>query len=650
MSHLRLLPLLPTAFIACGNSQAVYEELSRSSGTSSSSDGRTADTGPKRDAGKDTGTPTGDGGTDAGRDGGHVGFRETGTKDTGARDAGARDTGAKDTGARDSGDGGSGAFATDVLTQRVNNARSGIFSGEKFLTQANVNAATFGKLFSIPVDGEIYAQPLYVTSLEVAGQTHNVLIVATTNNSVFAFDADTGAQIWHDDLGVPIFHYLICGPGPCGYADYQGNIGVSATPVIDRANGLLYVVDKDLTGTDAAPIFTNRMHVLDLVTGAEQAGSPFALSPVVPGSVDNGTNLLFDQQKQQARPGLLLLDGLVYVSFGSHGDEMPFHGFLAAYQYSASRGTLTQEYAWSTTQDRPAFATDELPAGEGSLWQSGSGPMVDGAGYIYVMVANGIATAQEGGTSYAHCFVKLSPQLEVKDWFLPYLWDELNGADLDTGSGGPILIPGTRYVVGAGKAGELFSLDTADMGHLSTFDIHAVDTLQIANPFFGTPLLWASGGVMRLYAWGTSDPLKSWAVGDGGWFNSLDPIVSDAGVNPGGADPVAILTLSTNGDAPGTSVLWANKPQFGDPNQNRQPGVLYAINPDTLQPLWNSGTTWSLDSGTTPLGTYGKFVPPVVANGKVYVPGSTSTTPLSMSPVPPLTGVEIQVFGLTTGG
>ncbi len=528
---------------------------------------------------------------------------------------------------------GGGALPTDVLTQRVNNSRTGIYSSETILTPATVASPSFGRLFSIPVDGDIYAQPLYLTSYSVGGNMHNVLIVATTSNSVFAFDADTGDQFWHDALGTPVFHYDIA----YGYNDYQTNIGVTATPVIDRANGILYVANKDLT---AGGVITNRLHVLSLATGAEQPGSPFVLSPLVEGRADDAATLQFDQRTTQVRPGLMLLNGLLYIAFGSHGDIAPYHGFFVAYQYDPHGGTLDQEYAWCTTQD----------GHKGSLWMGGSGPMVDSAGDIYLMVANGDVSVQDGGTSYGQAFVKLSPTLQVKDWFVPGQWEEFNEVDQDVGSGGPIMVPGTKYVVGAGKPGTLYVVDSTNFGHMTPDNTQLPGYFQITNPYFGTPVLWRVNGKTRLFAWGVSDPMKSWAFKEDGTFNVLDPIISDAGVNPKGADPVAILSLSTNGETADTAVRWANKPQK-DPNQQRVPGVLYAFDPATLKPLWNSGTYINAAGDTTTaLGTYGKFVPPVVANGKVYIPGSTSTSTSQDAAATTVTGVEIVVFGMTQSG
>ena len=522
----------------------------------------------------------------------------------------------------------------DILTQRGDNGRTGVYSHETILTRANVNGASFGKLYTLPLDGDVFAQPLYVGGYEIGGDTRNVLIVCTQHNSVYAFDADSsGAPLWQVNLGTPI-PVTPAGVNPI-FANYNvivGQIGIVSTPVIDRANGLIYLANIDLTGTST---ITNRVHVLSLSTGKEMKGSPFVFDPKIAGTVDDGGTLYFDQASQQIRPGLTLLNGLVYVAFGTRTDQTNHHGGIVAYKYDGAAGTLTQTYAWSSTQDVSAFAE-----AQGGIWQSGQGPMVDSAGNLYVTVANGAATVQNGGTSYGEAFVKLSSELKVVDWFLDSNWDKLNHEDLDVGSGGPVLVPGKNLVVAAGKAGHVYVLDSENLGHMVANNPQDLGFAAVQS-FYGSLVVWNGEGTTRLYIWGPDTSLRGFALG-ASTFSTTSPLSSgDAAVTPVGfTNSVGNLSLSTNGTVAGTGILWANKPE-SNPNMQRVPGALYAFNPLTLDVLWSSGDTIG-SSGTTTLGSFAKFVAPVIANGKVYVPGSTTTLASGVSP-----GVEMAVYGLT---
>jgi outer membrane protein assembly factor BamB len=251
---------------------------------------------------------------------------------------------------------------------------------------------------------------------------------------------------------------------------------------------------------------------------------------------------------------------------------------------------------------------------------------------------------QDGGTSYAEAFVKLSPKLKVVDWFLDDNFAALTRHDQDVGSGGPILVPGKNLIVGAGKAGHLYVLDSENMGHMVTGNTpdRGFDAVQ---SFYGSPLVWKGEGTLRLYIWGPDTSARAYAFPEGATtFSAMNPLSSgDAAVTPPGPiNSVAILALSTNGDVPGTGILWANKPEK-NPNLQRVPGALYALDPLTLDVLWQSGDS-ILPSGTTAMGSYAKFVPPVIANGKVYIPGSTSTIASGEA-----TGADIAVYGLLAG-
>lgn len=501
---------------------------------------------------------------------------------------------------------------TDVLTQRGDNSRTGVNSHENVLTQASVGSSAFGKVMSLPVDGQLYAQPLYVSGYPINGKPTNIVVAATANNSVYAFNADTGASVWSapTKLGPPVPASAANGtnafPSPAV-------IGVTGTPVIDRVNGLLYLVNMDYAGSVVAHYF----HVLDLATGAEMKGSPILIDPAVAGSGDGASTLLFGPSHELNRAGLLLLDGIVYVPFASQFDLLPYHGFIVGYEYDVALGTVTQKLAWSSSQDGQAAG----------IWQGGQGLTVDAENNIYAMTGNGTVSVQTGGTSYGEAFVKLSPNLTVEDWFIPSTFANLNAGDLDVGSGGPILIPGTSLVVGAGKDGYLRVIDTKQMGHLVSGDTQIVQEFPVTQSFFGSPLAWAGGGATRLYLWGVFGPLQEFVLSNGAF--DATPAKTSTATTPIGQNPVGVLSLSSNGDASTSAILWASMPT-GDPNAMSVAAILYAFDPVTLEDLWDSSQV-TRDS----LGAFAKFVPPTVADGKVFMATNSN---------------EVVVYGLLPDG
>ena len=498
-------------------------------------------------------------------------------------------------------DGGTG-HAGDLLTQRGDVSRTGVNAQETVLTQENVSTKTFGKLGSFAVDGAMYTQPLYVSSYPVGGAMHNVLIAATASNFVYAFDADSGASIWSGpvNLGPPVPARAV---GTNGTNAFPGAnlIGVIGTPVIDRANGLLYVANMDYVNN----VVAHRFHVLSLATGAEMKGSPVLVSPQLAGTGDGTSTLSFPPAHELNRAGLLLLNGVVYVAYASQFDQRPYHGFILGFHYDATTGTVSQPLAWATTADGQA----------GGIWQGGQGLTADAENNIYVMTGNGDTTAPDGGSSYGESFVKLTPELKVLDWFAPYDSDDLSAQDLDVGAGGPILIPGTSFVAGAGKPGLLYILDSRSMGHVSTGDTQIVQEFSVSRVFFGSPLAWQGAGETRLYLWGSDGPLQEFLLSSGKL--GTRPAVTSMATNAAGLVSQAALSLSWNGKDATSAVLWANKPMT-NANAVLVPGILYAFDPITLTDLWDSSLV-TRDN----LGDFSKIVPPTVANGKVYVATSS---------------------------
>ncbi|HZR28040.1 MAG TPA: hypothetical protein VFA71_04615, partial [Terriglobales bacterium] len=290
----------------------------------------------------------------------------------------------------------------NVTTQHNDLARTGQNLNETILTPANVNVNQFGLLLKAPVDNQVYAQPLIVSGVNIGGGTHNVVYVATTSNSVYAFDADTGAPYWHVNLGTPIANTDY----GSGCVDINGNSGIVGTPVIDPAAGTLYVVNSLNNGG----AFSFMLHALSIVTGADKTGSPVQI-----------TNTAFTPLLQNQRAALVLSNGNVLVPFSSHCDMGAYHGFLFAYNAS----TLAQVAVFNTS---PTGSQD-------SLWMSGQGPAVDSAGNIYFGTSNG---SWDGISNFSESFIKLNPNLTLADWFTAANHANLDGGDSDLDTSGPL--------------------------------------------------------------------------------------------------------------------------------------------------------------------------------------------------------------------
>ncbi|HTL15821.1 MAG TPA: hypothetical protein VL793_01220, partial [Patescibacteria group bacterium] len=403
----------------------------------------------------------------------------------------------------------------NVVTYHNDAARTGANPKESLLKPANVAPAGFGKLFAQPVDGYIYAQPLLVSGVNIAGKgLHNVVFVATEHNSVYAFDADTNiggnaAPLWQVNLGpsVPSADVLS--------GDIVPEIGITSTPVIEPNAGTLYVVAK----TKENGIYFQKLHALDISSGAERPGSPVLIDATVPGSGDGsvGGQLSFDPLRHMNRPGLLLSGGIVYIAFASHGDVTPYHGWVFGYDAA----TLQQVSVFNTT---PNGLTDPsgYPIGGGGIWQAGGGPAADPNGNLYVIIGNGTfdaAPSLGGGIDYGDSFLKLGTggALTVADYFTPFNQDFLNRSDADLGSSGPLVLPDSvgsaahpHLLVGAGKEGKIYLLDRDNMGQFAAGgDDQIVQSLPFAiGGAFGSPAFFNG----TLYYNGIFDSLKAFRV------------------------------------------------------------------------------------------------------------------------------------------
>jgi hypothetical protein len=486
-----------------------------------------------------------------------------------------------------------------VLTQHNDSGRSGANQNETVLNTTNVRPGTFGKIFSRTVDGNIYAQPLYAPGVDFPQiGVRNVVYVATEHNSVYAFDADDPAAqspLWQSSLGDAVPSSDIAPD----YTDLTPEIGITSTPVIDPDSGTIYVVakSKDSQG------YHQKLHGLDISTGFERPGSPVEIAATVDGNGDGSVAgiISFNPLMQLNRPALLLKNGIVYIAFGSHGDYDPYHGWVIGY----SAATLAQVAVYNTTPD----------GGRGSVWQSGQGLVGADDGSIYFVTGNGTCdSADNCGRNLGESFIKLSSNLNPLDWFTPDNRLFLDGEDLDVGSGGPLLIPGTNTLAAAGKDGILRVVDGTNMGKFSQdADQDLQEFPGTAYAFLGSPIYWNSPVIgPTMYLWGAGDTLKAFHF-DGAQFQPT-PISQSTIQAPMGLTYSAPLSVSSNGSQLSSGIVWAVG--GSNPDQPPVPGVLRAFDASDLSAeLWDSDMNPAQDS----LGLFAKFCPPTVAGGKVYV-------------------------------
>lgn len=523
------------------------------------------------------------------------------------------------------------AFA-GVFTQRYDAQRTGQNRREYALTPGSVSNSTFGKLFSCAVDGEVYAQPLYVANFAIAGGTHNVVLVATQNDSVYAFDADANpcVQYWTKSfLGpgvttVPPVDVVETG-------DIDKKIGITGTPVIDPATGTLYVVAKtrETVGTgcsDVAPCYFQRLHALDLATGDEKFNGPANISSAitVPGVGDTGDATCpgaaagavpFCPLRENQRPGLLLLNGKVYVAWGSHGDFEPYHGWVIGYDAS------------DLTQAPVRFNTTPNGVG-GGIWMSGTAPVADADGNIYVITGNGTFDTTGTLTNYGDSFIKLTtPGLSVADFFTPANQDFLSQGDFDVGSGGAIVVDSTgahpHLLIGGDKQGVLYVIDRDAMTGFNALGDLILQTVKVtAGPclicgIFSTPAFWEG----KLYVVAIGDVLKQYTVADGSL--SLPPVAAADTFGIPGASPAVSSNGATNG------IVWALDTTNNGTNSSQVigPAILFAYDAISLSKLFSSPS-----SGDGAAGNAVKFVVPTVANGKVYVGTQTELSVFGLLP------------------
>lgn len=507
----------------------------------------------------------------------------------------------------------------EVATSHDDAARTGADLQEKILTTSNVKVSSFGKLFAWSVDGQVYAQPLYLS--EVAVPEHgrrNVVYVATEHNSVYAFDADGREQpLWEVNLGPTVPSGDICrdlGSLPsCQYTDLAPEIGVTSTPVIDPLSGTLYVVAKTKAGGEYQFV----LHALDVATGAEKFGGPVEVTASVQGSgagSNNGT-VSFDPFYHLNRPGLLLHNGVVYIAFGAVGDVPPFHGWLMGYDAA----TLRQVAVFNASPD-----------GEGAgIWASGQGLAAEGDS-IFLATGNGTFDGNSGGRNWGSSFLRLdaSHGLAVADYFTPKDQEYLASADLDVGAGGPMLLPNMDLLLGVGKDGVLRMLDKHQFGQYNATLNNDVQEFRPFEFFLGAPVFWNGPHGPTIYLWGIGDYLAQYGIADGKVQTSP---LSQSSMTVGQVSKSVPLSLSADRAAAGTGIVWATSALSQSSSGSGLEGILRAFDADDLSiELWDS----QQDTERDDLGNFAKFAPPTIANGKVYVPTFSG---------------QVVVYGLTSG-
>ena len=527
-----------------------------------------------------------------------------------------------------------------VLTQHNDLLRTGSNLAESQLTTGNVNVNTFGMLFSYPVDASVYAQPLYVPSVQISGKgTHNVVYVATMNDSVYAFDADTN----NGPNANPLWSVNYTNPGAGVTAipstdiqtspNVSGPMGIMGTPVIDRSTGTMYLVARTLeTG-----VYVQRLHAIDITSGAEKFGGPVTIQASVPGTGYDSSNgvVQFNPMTANQRCGLALTNGRVVIAWGGLDDDFdPYHGWVMT-------------FSASTLQRLAVFNTSSNGSRAG-IWESGSAPPVDANGNVYFTTGNG---TWDASNSFGDSMLKLNPNssLALSDWFTPDNQEYLSSADLDLGVSGPLLLPNTNLLLGGSKTGDIYLLNTANMGHQVAGNGQIIQILKAGNGHIhGAPVYFNSPALGPLiYVWSEGDYLKAFHF-NGSTFDTA-PATQSAFQDPAGM-PGGILSISANGSQAGTGILWAALPLNGNAETSVVPGVLRAFDASNLSnELWNSNQ----NAGRDAVGTFGKFCPPTIVNGKVYlatfsnvlrVYGLISTTPDFTLNVTPGT----QTLGLST--
>ena len=490
---------------------------------------------------------------------------------------------------------------TDVVTSKNDLARTGQNLTESVLTPANVNAATFGLLRVLTVDGKVDAQPLYLSHLTIGSAVHNVVFIATEHDSVYAMDSDSGATLWHTSVLLP--GEVQSDTRNCDQVSPE--IGITATPVIDRAAGTHGVIYVIAMSKDSSSAYHQRLHALDITTGAELLGGPKDITATF--AIAGGATTTYDPSQYEERAALLLSQGTIYTSWTSHCDNAPYTGWIISYDET----TLTQKNVLNIAPNS---------GGKGpAIWMAGGGPSADSAGNVYLLSANGVfeTTLDAQGfpnlQDYGNSFLKLAPTLTVADYFAMMNEVAESTADMDLGSGGQLLLPDLtdstntvrHLMVGAGKDGNLYVVNRDSMGKFNATKNLIWQELVGALPggVWSTPAYFNN----TVYYTDVGGTLKAFAITNAMLANAPTSQTSTAFAFPG-----ACATVSANGAANG--IVWAS--------ENTSPAVLHAYDATNLaHELYNSTQA---ANGRDNAGAGNKFIAPTIADGKVFL-GTTNS-------------------------
>ncbi|HEY3975601.1 MAG TPA: pyrrolo-quinoline quinone [Candidatus Sulfotelmatobacter sp.] len=492
--------------------------------------------------------------------------------------------------------------AQDFLTWHNNNARTGFDSKETILTLANVNSTTFGKLFVVPADGLVDAQPLYLSNVSISGVIHNLLIVATEHDSVYAYDADTGANLWQVTTlksGETTSDQRHC-------PQVEPEIGITSTPVIARpktGDPVIYVVAMS---KDSSANYHQRLHALDAATGAERFNGPIDISGQYPGTGDNssGGYVIFDPAQYKERAALLMVGNTVYLAWASHCDFRPYTGWIMGYNAT----TLAQTTILNLTPN----------GSQGALWNSGAGMAADNSGNIILLDANGVfdTTLTSSGFpdqgDYGNAFLRLTTTggLAVADYFEMYNQSSENSTDTDLGSGGALLTSQKdstgkiwQLAVGAGKDSNLYVVDRTNMGKFNSSSNHIYQELKSAL----REGVWSAPAAFNnlIYYGPKNEAIQAFQFSNAKLKSAAVAKTANTFVYPG-----ATPAITSNGNQ--NAILWAA--------ENVNPAVLHAYNAKTLVELYNTNQA---SGGRDQFGAGNKYITPMIANGKVYV-GTTT--------------------------
>jgi hypothetical protein len=489
---------------------------------------------------------------------------------------------------------------TQITTSQYNNARTGAYLSETRLTPGNVNPRNFGRLFALKVDGDVYAQPLYLTGLQVPGRgKHDVVFIATEHDSVYAFDAtEKASPLWQINF-TDAARGITAVPARETHCPFiNPEVGITSTPVIDSKRGVLFVLARtkeQTSGTGAQ--YVQRLHALDVTTGKELPGSPVMIKASVAAEkrADKQQEISFDPLVEQPRAALLLVNGTVYLSWGSSCDAGDYHGWVMAYDAQ----TLRQKAVFNTSPN----------AKESGVWQGDTGPAADDNGNVFVVTGNG-EFDPENGHDYGDTILKLAlgeGNLIVRDYFTPHDQETLNKKDQDLGSGGPVLLPDqngghTHLAVVGGKDGSLYVIDRDRMGQYHTATDDVVQTVKLKGGLFGAPAYWNQ----HLYVFPDGDVLQQLTVRNGtlalAHSGSMAPV-----------DPGAIPTVSANADRDG--IVWTISTRSWEVIPESL-AVLHAYDAtDVSRELYSSEENSDRDRA----GISVRFTIPLVAAGRVYV-------------------------------